>query len=108
MSPSLSCHAKRAKLNCHFFAALLLPADHSRNECVASLKQPELVHSTCIAETSEEEEEHERMREGFGGAYQELRGRKKATYMRLSTGAARVKAKTDCWLTFKEFQQLTK
>jgi len=75
---------------------------------VASLKQPELVHSTCIAETSEEEEEHGENARRVWGSVPGARGRKKATYMRLSTGAARVKAKTDCWLTFKEFQQLTK
>ena len=93
-----------------FLAALLLPPDHPREECVASLRQlrshyPD--HIFNIPEEEDEKTEHRNRREEFGGAYKELSGRRKARYMRLSTGGATVKAKTDCWLTFEEFQKLT-
>ena len=43
----------------------------------------------------------------YGWQYKQLRGPHRAKLLRLSTGRARVKAKTDCWLTFEEFLQLT-
>ena len=46
-------------------------------------------------------------REEFGGAYMELRGKRKARFTRLSTGPAMVGARTDCWLTYDEFKKLT-
>ena len=94
-----------------FLAALLLPADHPREECLASLRQLRSHYSDFVFNTPEEEDEkieHRSIREEFGGAYKGLSWQRKARYMRLSTGGATVKAKTDCWLTFEEFQKLTK
>lgn len=43
----------------------------------------------------------------YGWQHKQVRGPHRAKLLRLSTGMAKVKAKTDCWLTFEEFQQLT-
>ena len=43
----------------------------------------------------------------YGWQHKQLRGPCRAKLLRLSTGRVRVKAKTDCWLTFEEFVQLT-
>ncbi len=89
-----------------------MPTDHTRKECVAALRQPGLeLLSSHFADPPEPEDEITKprsLREEFGGAYKELRGRGKSRLRRLSTGVARVKTKTDCWLTFDEFQTLTK
>ncbi len=96
---------------CGLSPALLMPPDHTRKECLAGLRQPGLqLLSSHFADPPEPEDEAAEtrcLREEFGGAYKELRGRGRSRIRRLSTGVARVKAKTDCWLTFEEFQKLT-
>ena len=91
--------------------ALLLPPDRPKAECEAHLRQPGLdllsVHFADSLEEEEEGTEQRNPREEFGGAYMELRGRRKARFTRLSTGTAMVKTKTDCWLTYKDFMKLT-
>ena len=91
--------------------ALLLPPDHPKQECQDGLRQPGLaLLSTHLADppvTEEEKTKRKNLREDFGGAYKEMRIGGKSKYVRLPTGLARVKAKTDCWMTFDEFQRLT-
>ena len=92
-------------------AALLLPPDRTRRECQAGLRQPglDLLSGHFADPSSSEDTEQPRghLRATHGGAYLELRGRGKSKFTRLSTGPARVKAKTDCWMSYDEFQRLT-
>ena len=90
--------------------ALLIPPDRPKEECLSDLRQAGLsLLSKHFAESPQEQAQRRQKDtyEGFGKAYKELRGKRKATYMRLSTGGARVKAKIDCWLTFEEYLELT-
>ena len=50
----------------------------------------------------------EELQSRYGWQYKEIRGGKRPKTMRLSTGVAQVKAKTDCWMTYEEFIALTK
>ena len=50
----------------------------------------------------------EELQSRYGWQYKEIRGGKKPKLMRLSTGEAQVKAKTDSWMTYEEFMELTK
>ena len=80
-------------------------------ECLAALRQPGLDSlSQFFAHPPEDETEKTEKKltyEGWGQPYKELRGRKKADYVRLSTGKVRIQPKTDCWLTFRDYQALT-
>ena len=94
--------------------ALLLPPDHTKRECLAGLRQPGLdLLSHCSANPPEEKTERTERKipiiyEGWGRPYKELRGRKKkANYIKLSTGKVRIQPKTDCWLTFRDYLKLT-
>ena len=93
--------------------ALLLPPDRTKKECVLGLRQPGLdLLSRHLADPSDGEEETEKKSLSYEGScwgrpYKELRGRKKAKYIRLSTGRVKVQPKTDCWLTFHEYLKLT-
>ena len=88
--------------------ALLNPPDKPKQECLGELRQagPSLL-SGHFAESLQEQAEIKHTYKGFGRPYKELRGKGKATFMRLPTGAVRVKAKTDCWLTYNEYLKLT-
>ena len=93
-------------------SALLIPPDKPKQDCLRQLQQAGLNLLSChFAEPTEAEavrnEQKETNYEGFGRAYKEIRGKRKAVYKRLSTGGARVKAKTDCWLSFEEYEKLT-
>lgn len=91
--------------------ALLLPPDRPKAECEAHLRQAGLallsIHFADPPEEDEEGAEQRNPREEFGGAYMELRGKRKARFARLSTGPAMVEARTDCWLTYDDFMKLT-
>ena len=91
--------------------ALLLPQDHTKVECKTELQQPGLSllsrHFADPPDSEDDKEEIKLIYEGFGKHYREIRGPRKAKYMKLSTGGAKVRSKTDCWLNFKEYQRLT-
>ena len=95
------------------FIALLLPPDQMTMECLAALRQPGLgLLSQFFAHPPEDKKERIEKKlpptyEGWGQPYKELRGRKKADYVKLSTGKVRIQPKTDCWLTFRDYQALT-
>ncbi len=91
-------------------AALLTPPDKPRQECLSQLRQAGLsLLSRHFADLPQEQtiRKPRDAFEGFGRAYKEIRGKRKATYMRLPTGAARVNAKIDSWLTYEEYLKLT-
>lgn len=112
----------------HVCAALLLPADHPRESCLAALRQPglDLLSQEFTAPPREETKTVEKRDVGkkFGWAYKELKGKGKPTLIRLpkppeNTGGGdkkkamlkkRVKVvpKVDCWLTFKEYQKFAR
>lgn len=96
---------------CGLSSALLLPPDKTRRECLAGLRQPGLEllssHFSDPPESDSEASEAPCPQEEFGGAYKGLRGRRKKRLQRLSTGVAWIGAKTDCWLTFDDFEKLT-
>eukprot|EP00731_Ephydatia_muelleri_P001628 Em0001g1628a len=91
--------------------ALLWPSDHPASQCRDHMRQPGLdLLSAHFADPPLEEAPQETrcLREGFGGAYLELRPRSRArTYTPLSTGRAKVEPRVDCWLTYEEFLRLT-
>ena len=112
-----------------FLLALLSPGDHSMQECIKNVKQqgPVLL-SSHFADVPVEEDEitgKSIFTECFGGPYLELRGTDdirflimsnitclltgphKEQVVKLSTGTAHIKSKTDCWLTFEEYRKLT-
>ncbi len=92
------------------YTALLTPPDKSREECLSQLRQAGLsLLSRHFADSPQEQTvpKQKDAFEGFGRAYKEIRGKRKATYMRLPTGAARVNTKIDCWLTYEEYMKLT-
>lgn len=79
---------------------------------MAELRQPGLDLLSChFADPPDMEREKTEKKtlnyEGWGRPYKELRGRKKAKYIRLCTGRVKVQPKTDCWLTFHDYQKLT-
>ena len=91
-----------------------MPPDQTMSECLEALRQPGLdVLSEYSANPPEDKAGSEKklpvIYEGWGRPYKELRRRKrKANYIRLSTGKVKIQPKTDCWLTFRDYQQLTK
>lgn len=109
------------------YAALLLPADHPRDSCLAALRQPglDLLSQEFTAPPREETKTVEKRDVGkkFGWAYKELKGKGKPTQIRIpkplehSCGGDKKKAmlkrvkvvhKVDCWLTFKEYQKFAR
>jgi hypothetical protein len=79
-------------------------------ECSAAIRQPGLgllsAHPT-ENKIERTEKKFPTTYEGWGQPYKKLRGRKKASYVRLSMGKVRIQPKTDCWLTFRDYQTLT-
>ena len=113
--------------------ALLLPYDHSRESCLEALRQPglDLLSQQFTAPPREQTKTVEREDYGkkFGWAYKEIRGKRKPVQIRIpkppkqqssydahKSGGTRkavlrrveVTPKVDCWLTFKEYQWLTR
>ena len=90
---------------------LLLPTDKTRKQCLSQLRQAGVdLPSRKIVESplKKGREEEDGDSKGFyGWQYKQIRGSKGSRTTRLSTGVAKVKAKTDCWLTYKQFQKLT-
>ena len=114
--------------------ALLLPSDHSRESCLAALRQPGLdllpraftVPPREVTKTAEKRD----VGKQFGWAYRELKGKGKPTRIRVPRppeqaakleGGAKsewvkravlkrvaVVPKVDCWLTFKEYQKFAR
>ena len=90
----------------------MLPVDRRRKECRAHLRQPglalssstDLLPKTTESTDSTDSQQHSQ----YGWQYKELRGRRRPRSMRLSTGVTLVKAKTDSWLTYEDFQLLTR
>lgn len=96
----------------HFVVALLIPPDKPQQDCLKELRQAGLtLLSRDFARTADKEpvtdEDSDISFKQFGRAYKEMRGQRKSVYLKLSTGGARVKAKTDCWLSFEEYMRLT-
>ena len=116
-----------------FSAALLLPYDHSRESCLEALKQPglDLLSRQFTAPPREQAKTVEREDYGkkFGWAYKEMKGRGKHSVIRLPKPPKQNKSekpsdpacvrkavlkrvtvapKVDCWLTFKEYQWITR
>jgi hypothetical protein len=91
---------------------LLMPPDKTRKECLKSLRQPGTdTISRKLFECSKKREEDKSKEDKdyfYGWQYKEIRGPFQPKLMRLSTGDAKIKAKTDSWMTFAEFQELTK
>lgn len=94
-----------------FITGLLLPPDRTRKQCLSQLRQagadapsrsivqPRIANSKGMKEI----ENHDL----YGWQYKELRGTKGPKRMKLPTGVTIVKPKTDCWLTYNEFQDIT-
>ena len=78
---------------------------------MAGLRQPGLAllssHFADPPEPKDHRTDKMELQKEFGGAYKVLRGRGKSKFVKLSTGGVWVKPKTDCWLTFEDFQRLT-
>lgn len=91
--------------------ALLLPADRTRKQCLSQLRQPGTdvpsIKITELPTEKKQEESNTDLTSIYGWQYKHLRGNRGSKLTKLSTGVARVKAKTDCWMTFRQFQKLT-
>ena len=90
----------------------MLPPDRTRKQCLQHLCQPgtDLPSKKIVEPPTQktEEEEDIDLYSIYGWQYKQLRGPLHPKLIRLSTGFARVKAKTDSWLTYDKFQELTK
>ncbi len=87
-----------------------MPQDRTRKQCLSQLRQAgaeapsnKIVELPVTERDTEDSDPHDL----YGWQYKELRGSRGARRVKLSTGIVRVKAKTDCWLTYKQFQQIT-
>ena len=91
---------------------LLLPTDHSKEQCLSQLRQPgseglsRSLFEPLVKEGKDDDEDD--LHSTYGWQYKILRGSRGGKRTKLSTGMAKVEAKTDCWLTYPEFQKLTK
>lgn len=92
--------------------ALLMPLDKTRQDCLQHIHQPGtglITRKMIDPPRGEDRKERDTgMDYSYGWQYQQVRGPFKSKLMRLSTGTARVKAKTDSWLTYNEFEEITR
>lgn len=91
---------------------LLIPPDKKRQDCLQSLHQPgtDLLSRATLypPKENEGEETENEIDYCYGWQYQQLRGPTKPKLTKLSTGIMRIKPKIDSWMTFAEFDKLTK
>ena len=89
-----------------------MPPDKKRQHCLQSLHQPgtDLLSRATLypPKDNEGEETENEIDYCYGWQYQQIRGPTKPKLTKLSTGVMRIKPKTDSWLTFAEFDKLTK
>lgn len=93
-------------------SGLLIPPDKKRQHCLKSLRQPGTVllsrDTVMPPKESDGDSQGSEMSYTYGWQYQQLRGPTKSKLLKLSTGMARIRAKTDTWMTFPEFEELTR
>lgn len=89
-----------------------MPPDKTRQQCLQHIRQPgtNLISRKLVMPPRENdrEEQGKEFDYVYGWQYLQIRGPLHSKLMRLPTGTIRVKAKTNTWLTFTEFEELTK
>ena len=90
---------------------MLAPLDKTRKQCLENLCQAgtDLISRKLVEAPKENRDsDEEDITSIYGWQYKIMRGPLRSKLMRLSTGTVRIKSKTESWLTFTEFQELTR